>query len=60
MVEAGRELVAENPDIGAVVVECTRMVPFTRALSEAIGMPVYDVYNFICWFHAGLAPRDFG
>ncbi|MDP7242277.1 MAG: aspartate/glutamate racemase family protein [Rhodospirillales bacterium] len=60
VVEAGRELVAENPDIGAVVVECTRMVPFTRALSEAIGMPVYDVYNFICWFHAGLAPRDFG
>ena len=57
---AGRELVAEHPDIGAVVVECTRMVPFSRALSEAIGLPVYDVYNFICWFHAGLAPRDFG
>jgi len=42
------------------VVECTRMVPFSRALSEAIGLPVYDVYNFIFWFHAGLAPRDFG
>jgi hypothetical protein len=60
VVEAGRELVAEHPDIGAVVVECTRMVPFSRALSEAIGLPVYDVYNFIFWFHAGLAPRDFG
>ena len=60
VIEAGRGLVADNPDIGAVVVECTRMVPFTRALSEAIGLPVYDVYNFFCWFHAGLEPRDFG
>ena len=57
---AGRALAAAHPDLGAVVVECTRMVPFSRALSEAIGLPVYDIYSFIRWFHAGLAPRDFG
>jgi hypothetical protein len=23
-------------------------------------MPVHDIYSFVTWFHAGIAPRDFG
>jgi hypothetical protein len=23
-------------------------------------MPVYDIYSFVSWFHAGLSPRSFG
>ena len=60
VLNAGCELVRKSPDVGAVVVECTRMVPYTRALAEELRMPVFDIYNFVCWFHAGLAPRDFG
>jgi hypothetical protein len=36
------------------------MVPFASALSAETGLPVYDIYSFVSWFHAGLAPRDFG
>jgi len=57
---AGEKLVSCNPEVGAVVLECTNMPPFARALSEHLRLPVYDIYSFICWFHAGLAPRDFG
>jgi Asp/Glu/hydantoin racemase len=57
---AGRELVTRHPAVGAVVLECTNMAPYARALSEAIGLPVFDIVGFIGWFHAGLAPRDFG
>ncbi len=57
---AGRALVAEHRDLGAVVVECTRMAPFSKALAQKIGLPVYDIYSFVTWFHGGLAPRDFG
>jgi len=56
----GSELVKRNPQVGAIVLECTNMIPYARALSEHVGLPVYDMYNFACWFHAGLAPRDFG
>ena len=38
----------------------TNLQPFTRALRDYIGVPVYDAYSFVCWFHAGLVPRDFG
>lgn len=57
---AGRALVARHKEIGAIVLECTNMIPYARALSEALGLPVHDMYGFACWFHAGLSPRDFG
>jgi hypothetical protein len=57
---AGDELVAEHPEVGAVVLECTNMVPFARALRQRLQMPVYDIYSFVTWFHAGLNPRGFG
>ena len=60
VVEAGRELIARHPDIGAVVLECTNMPPYAAALQEAVGLPVYDIYSMITWFQAGLRPRRFG
>jgi hypothetical protein len=57
---AGDELVARHPEVGAVVLECTNMVPFARALRHRLQMPVYDIYSFVTWFQAGLSPRGFG
>jgi hypothetical protein len=59
VVEAGVELVARNPDIGAIVLECTNMPPYAAALQAAVQLPVYDIYSMISWFHAGLRPRVF-
>jgi Asp/Glu/hydantoin racemase len=58
--EAGDALVARHADIGAVVLECTNMAPYARALAERLRLPVFDIYAFVAWFHAGLTPRDFG
>jgi Asp/Glu/hydantoin racemase len=60
IIEAGRDLVARRPEVGAIVLECTNMPPYAHALRAALGLPVYDIYSFITWFHAGLRPRDFG
>lgn len=60
VVEAGKELVAKNPDVGAIVLECTNMPPYAAALQAEVGRPVYDIYSMITWFHAGLRPRRFG
>ena len=54
VVDAGRRLAAAHPDLGAVVVECTNMPPYSRALRDALRLPVYDGYDFFCWFYAGL------
>ncbi|HYZ21274.1 MAG TPA: aspartate/glutamate racemase family protein [Rhodopila sp.] len=60
VVEAGRALLRQHPEVGAIVLECTNMPPYAAALREAVGLPVYDIYSLITWWHAGLRPRRFG
>jgi hypothetical protein len=57
---AGDALVTSHPDVGAVLLECTNMVPYARALFERLRLPVFSIYTFVTWFHSGLMPRDFG
>lgn len=60
ILEAGRDLVRRHPEVGAIVLECTNMPPYAAALQAELGLPVYDIYSMITWFHAGLRPRAFG
>lgn len=59
VVEAGTNLVKAHPEIGALVLECTNMPPYAAALQAATGLPVYDVYTMVSWFHSGLRPQRF-
>jgi Asp/Glu/hydantoin racemase len=60
ILDGGDELVAANPDIGAVVLECTNMVPFARVLQQRLRLPVYSIRSLVSWFQSGLEPRGFG
>ncbi|HYG43379.1 MAG TPA: aspartate/glutamate racemase family protein [Bordetella sp.] len=60
ILDAGLDLVRRHPEVGAIVLECTNMPPYAAALQAATGLPVYDIYSMITWFHAGLRPRAFG
>jgi Asp/Glu/hydantoin racemase len=59
MLDAGDALLAAHENIGAIVLECTNMGPYARALADHTGVPVFDVVSFLTWFHAGLAPQRF-
>ena len=59
VVDAARALVSAYPDVGALVLECTNMPPYAAAVSDAVGLPVFDIYSMITWFQAGLRPRRF-
>jgi Asp/Glu/hydantoin racemase len=58
-VEAAAALCAADPDIGAIVLECTNMVPYAADIRRATGLPVFSIYNFICWFQQSLVPSRF-
>lgn len=60
MLDCGAEMLRRHPDVGAFVLECHNMAPFSRMLANAFNVPVYDVYTLVTWFHSGLSPRDFG
>lgn len=59
IIDAGKALVERHPEIGAIVLECTNMPPYAAALRAEVGLPVYDIYSMVNWFHAGLRPRVF-
>ena len=57
--ETAQRLVQDSPDIGAVVLECTNLAPFSAAIHERVGLPIYDTVTLVNWFHAGLRPRRY-
>ncbi|WP_375698046.1 aspartate/glutamate racemase family protein [Pseudophaeobacter sp. TrK17] len=59
MIDGARALVADNPDLGAIVLECTNMVPYARDLRRVTGLPVFSIQSFVTWFQAGLMPRRY-
>lgn len=59
MLEAARVLLKKNPKVGAILLECANMTPYSAAVNAMTGLPVFDMYNLTCWFQSALAPRDF-
>lgn len=59
VLDAAATLVRGYEDIGAIVLECTNMVPYAADIRKLTGLPVYSIYSFVSWFQAGLAPRRF-
>jgi hypothetical protein len=59
LLDAATKLVDQNPDVGAILLECTNMSPYSAAIRRATRRPVFDMYNFVTWFHGAIAPRDF-
>ncbi|ARE38336.1 hypothetical protein RGUI_0195 [Rhodovulum sp. P5] len=58
-VEAARTLARTHADLGAIVLECTNMVPYAADIQHATGLPVYSMVDFITWFRMGLRPARF-
>ncbi len=59
MLDAAQELVTKNENIGAIVLECTNMVPYAADVRKLTGLPVYSIHSFVSWFQAGLMPKRF-
>lgn len=59
MIDAGLEMVQSHPDVGAIVLECTNMVPYARDIRKVTGLPVFSIHTFINWFQSGIQPQAF-
>lgn len=57
LLDAADKLVDENPDVGAILLECTNMSMHSAAIRDRTKRPVFDMYNFVSWFHGAVAPR---
>lgn len=62
-VRVSRRLVAEHPEVGAIVLECTNMPPYRADIQRATGRPVFDIVTLVRMVHDalvhGLPPLPF-
>ena len=60
-IRVARRLVTEHPDVGAIVLECTNMPPYTADVQRETGRPVFDILSLVTMAHdalvAGQSPR---
>jgi hypothetical protein len=56
-VQAGRSLIARHPEIDAIVLECTNLPPYSKALQQALGLQVLDVLDLLRDFRKRLGGR---
>lgn len=59
MIDAARAFHAAHPELGAIVLECTNMVPYAADVRRVTGLPVFSIYSFVQWFQQSLMPRRF-
>ncbi|MEU3167448.1 aspartate/glutamate racemase family protein [Streptosporangium sp. NPDC006930] len=53
-------LAKENPDMGALVIECTDVVPYAHEIQAQLGMPVFDIVTLTQMVHRSLTRSPFG
>ena len=58
-INAALKMKTDHPELGAIILECTNMSPYAKAMQEAVELPVYSIVNFVEWLHAGLKPKRF-
>jgi Asp/Glu/hydantoin racemase len=59
LVAAARTLVAENPGIGAILLECSDMPPHAHAIQRAVELPVFDFTTLIRWLHSAVCQKPY-
>lgn len=53
---AARAFQAGHPELGAILLECTNMPPYKKAITEATGLPVFSIKTYVKWLVESL-PR---
>jgi Asp/Glu/hydantoin racemase len=59
IVKVGKNLVKENPKIGAIVFECTNMPPYARALQDEVDLPIFDVVTLTNMVYETVKRQDY-
>jgi hypothetical protein len=58
-VYVARRMVEDEPEVGALLLECSCLPPYGRAVQEAVRLPVFDYVTMINYVHFALVKRRF-
>ena len=58
-VNVAKQMVKEHPDMGAIILECSMLPPYAKAVQEATGLPVFDFLSMIDCFQKGTHRKEY-
>ncbi len=59
VVAATRNIISEYPEVKAFLMECSMLPPYSEAVQQATGLPVYDFLTMIDYVCSSLVKRRF-
>ena len=58
-VEVARGLLARQPQVGAILLECSLLPPYAAAVQRATGLPVFDFTHLVTMVHGACVRQPF-
>lgn len=59
LVNVSKRMVADHPDVGIVLLECTEFEPHAKAIQDAVRRPVWGFTTMAEWIHKGLIRSEY-
>ncbi|MBN2285269.1 MAG: aspartate/glutamate racemase family protein [Tissierellales bacterium] len=59
LIDLAKEMVEENPDIGAILLECSDMPPYAAAIQAELNLPIFDFITMIKFVHSSVAQKPY-
>jgi hypothetical protein len=59
MREMAQEFIAEDPQAGAIVLECTNMGPFSKLIAQVTGIPVFGINALASFVQQAISPPQY-
>lgn len=59
LVDLSKQLVKDNPDIGAILLECSDMPPYAAAIQGELNLPVFDFITMIRFVQSAVAHKPY-
>lgn len=59
VVDRALALCTENPDMGAILLECSMLPPYAAAVQEATALPVFDYVSMIDYVHGTVVKQRY-
>ena len=59
LVALAQAQIEAHPEIGAVLLECSDLPPYTADIHDATGLPVFDFITLIDWVHHAVTQRRY-
>lgn len=58
-VAVAKRMEKEHPEMGAIILECSMLPPYAKAVQEATGLPVFDFITMITYFQKGTQQKEY-